>query len=261
MLTLMVVLATATSSIEGLLSYHTVFTGVDPRVDATALAVECATMATTDFSRIEDAPTRMVSSKVIPASGTTPEYCQVLGVVQPAVSFELRLPTSNWNGKMFEAGCGGFCGNIPIAACDDPLRRGYSCIASDMGNRGGRINGLIFYQNLQTQIDFGFRGAHVTALAGKAITEFFYSRAPSRSYFMGCSSGGQQAFSEAQRFPWDFDGIIAGAPSPTFSGPMMYYEWSGRQLVSARVTPANLQLLHEKVVAKCDADDGLKDGL
>ncbi|MBI4420593.1 MAG: tannase/feruloyl esterase family alpha/beta hydrolase, partial [Gemmatimonadetes bacterium] len=192
---------------------------LDPALDADVLAAECPALATSDFSKIQDAPTRVISARLVEASGELPANCQVQGVVLPSVAFELRLPISNWNGKFFEAGCGGFCGNIPIAACDVPLRRGYACIASDMGNKGGRTNGLVFYNNLQAQIDFGFRGAHVTALAGKAITQFYYAKAPSKSYFMGCSSGGQQAFAEAQRFPWDFDGIIAGAPSPTFSGP------------------------------------------
>lgn len=234
--------------------------GVDPEGDAPALAAECPALATADFSKIQDAPTRVIAARLVEASGGLPAYCQVQGMVLPSVGFELRLPTSNWNGKMFEAGCGGFCGNIRIEACDPPLRRGYACIASDMGNKGGRTNGLALYNDLQAQIDFGFRAAHVTALAGKALTEYFYARAPSRAYFMGCSSGGQQALSEAQRFPWDFDGIIAGAPSPTFSGPMMYYEWAGRHLVGT-VTPADLELLHERAVERCDLDDGLKDGL
>jgi len=234
----------------------------DPRVDALVLGTECPALATTDFSEIPDAPTRVTGAKVIEASGDLPAHCLVQGYVLPSVGFELRLPTSNWNGKLFEAGCGGFCGNIPSAACEPPLRKGYACIASDMGHKGGGGlgGGIVFYHNLQAQIDFGFRGAHVTALVGKALTEFFYSRAPSRAYFWGCSSGGQQALAEAQRFPWDFDGIIVGAPSPTFSGPMMYYEWAAKNLVG-KVGPAEVRLVHEKAMAKCDQDDGLKDGI
>jgi hypothetical protein len=221
---------------------------------------DCAAIAETNFSEIQDAATRVTSANVVEASGDMPAYCRVQGHVMPSVGFELRLPMSNWNGKFFEVGCGGFCGNISQTACDDPLRRGYACIASDMGTKSGRIDALVFYNNLQAQIDFGFRGAHVTALAGKAITEHFYGRAPNKSYFHGCSSGGQQALSEAQRFPWDFDGIISGAPSPTFSGPMMYYEWSGRQLLGT-ISPDNLKLVYDRAMAECDANDGLKDGI
>jgi hypothetical protein len=223
-------------------------------------AVECAAVAAADFSEIQDAPARVTTATLVEANADRPAHCLVQGHVLPSVGFELRLPTSGWNGKFFEVGCGGFCGNITQTACDWPLTKGYACIASDMGSKSGRIDAGAFYNNLQAQLDFGFRGAHVTALAGKAITEYYYGKAPSRAYFHGCSSGGQQALSEAQRFPWDFDGIIVGAPSPTFSGPMMYYEWSGRNLLG-KMTPADLQVVYDNVMAKCDGDDGLKDGI
>jgi len=100
----------------------------------------------------------------------------------------------------------------------------------------------------------------VAALAGKAITEHYYKTPSAKSFFSGCSSGGQQALSEAQRFPWDFDGILSGAPSPTFSGPMMYYLWSARALIGT-VDRADLELLHAGAVAKCDMDDGVGDGV
>lgn len=234
------------------------FAAAVPR-DAFAPA-DCLSLATVDFSGIQDAPTRVQSAKLVEASGDLPAYCQVQGYVMPSVGFELRLPTSDWNGKFFETGCGGFCGGIRIWNCDSPLRKGYACIASDMGHKGERADGLWAYHNLQTQIDFGFRGAHVTALAGKAIVEAYYDKAASRAYFMGCSSGGQQALSEAQRFPWDFDGIIAGAPSPTFSGPMMYYNWAGRALLG-KMTPTDLKLVHDAAVTMCDMDDGVQDGV
>ena len=112
----------------------------------------------------------------------------------------------------------------------------------DGGHATSGVSAVWAYNNLQGQIDFGIRAPHVSAIAGKAIVERYYKTAPKKSYFSGCSSGGQQAFSEAQRFPWDFDGIIAGAPSPTFSGPMMYYLWAGRVLarrgsVARRIPP------------------------
>lgn len=144
------------------------------------------------------------------------------------------------------------------------MDRGYACIATDLGHTGS-TGGEWGYNNWQEQIDFGYRGAHVTALAGKAITEYFYKKAPSKSYFRGCSSGGQQALSEAQRFPWDLDGILAGAPSPTFAGPMMNYIWAKQALVGKNgkpvLTSADAQLVHDAAVAKCDMDDGVKDGV
>jgi len=122
------------------------------------------------------------------------------------VGFLLRLPTNNWNGKFIEQGCGGYCGNYRfITWCDNALRRGYTCIVSDGGHKSAR-DAKWAYNNLQAEIDLGFRAPHVTAIAGKAITERYYSQTPKKSYFMGCSTGGRQALMEAQRFPWDFDG-------------------------------------------------------
>ncbi|MGB7601136.1 MAG: tannase/feruloyl esterase family alpha/beta hydrolase, partial [Candidatus Sulfotelmatobacter sp.] len=132
---------------------------------------------------------------------------------------------------------------------------GHSSRAGDSNS-----NALWGYNDLQTVFDFGVRAPHVAALAGKAITERFYGKPPAESYFAGCSSGGQQALSEAERFPWDFNGILSGAPSPTFSGPMMYFLWGGRAL-AGKVTQGDLRLVHEHALAMCDRDDGVKDGV
>jgi feruloyl esterase len=129
------------------------------------------------------------------------------------VGFFLKLPIQNWNGKFLELGCGGFCGGTPVAfeklanaGSTGPLRRGYAVVTFD----GGRAtvvsaSALWAYDNLPAQFDFGIRAPHVVALAGKAITERYYGLPPSKAYFCGCSTGGQQALSEAQRFPWDFN--------------------------------------------------------
>src|SRR5262249_31708589 len=140
-----------------------------------------------------------------------PAYCQVRGYVQPQVGFELLLPVTGWNGKFIEIGCGGYCGNTSWTFwC--PLPKGYACIVTDMGHTGDQMSGLWASNNLQAQIDFGYRATHVIAVAGKAITERYYGSAPRYSYFHGCSNGGRQSLVAAQRFPWDFDGIISGAP-------------------------------------------------
>ncbi|MBK8545102.1 MAG: tannase/feruloyl esterase family alpha/beta hydrolase [Caulobacteraceae bacterium] len=112
-------------------------------------------------------------------------------------------------------GCGGFCGITTfIAMCDDPIRRGYACITTDMGHRGLEVEGVEWaYNNPAAVTDFAYRATHVTTLAGKAIVERYYGRAPERSYFHGCSCGGRQALVEAERYPEDFDGIIVGAPA------------------------------------------------
>lgn len=222
----------------------------------------CTSLVNEDFTGVLDAPTQVTDAKFVAASADVPAYCDVTGYVTPTVGIRLRLPIKNWNGKFFERGCGGYCGasSFDAAFFVGPLRRGYAHLQFDGGHTVGVDSGLWGYNNLQAQFDFGVRAPHVAALAGKAVTERFYGKPPAKSYFAGCSSGGQQAFSEAQRFPWDFDGIIAGAPSPTFSGPMMYYLWAGRAL-AGKVTQRDLRLVHEHALAKCDMDDGVRDGV
>ena len=227
---------------------------------------QCEALASTDFSRIQDAPTQITEAKLIKRKDDLPAHCQVKGYVTPQVGFEIRLPVNNWNGKFMETGCGGTCGVITIDwLCPGPLRKGYACITTDMGHEDRSGGGLWAYNNPQEEIDWGFRATHVTAIAGKAITDQYYRKTPSKAYFMGCSTGGRQGMVEAQRFPWDFDGIIAGAPASDQSGTIMIRLWAalamrdkdGKSILSS----TDLQLVHDAVVDACDMNDGVKDGL
>jgi len=224
---------------------------------------KCTALEKADFSTLRDAPTHIAESKWIEAVGGAPAYCNVQGYVLPQVGFEILLPATSWNQKFIEFGCGGFCGSIDRDACKEPLRKGYACIVSDMGHKGE--DGLWAYNNLQGKIDWGYRGPHVTAIAGKAIVERYYSHAPNKSYFDGCSTGGRQAMVEAQRFPWDFDGIIAGAPPINFTANSMAQLWASLATKnkdgSAILTRDNVALVHKAVLAQCDLDDGVRDGI
>jgi Tannase and feruloyl esterase len=230
--------------------------------DSSAIT-QCGALASKDFTDIQDAPTRIEAAKPIAASDGQPAYCQVLGYIWPQVGFELRLPISTWNGKFVEVGCGGFCGNTGWTfLC--PIQRGYACIASDMGHKSPG-DGMWAYNNLQAQIDWAFRAMHVAALSGKRIVERYYGSAARKAYFIGCSTGGHQGMIEAQRFPWDFDGIIAGAPDYDLTGLEMQGLWSGRALIGTdsrpMLTKSDLNLVHRAALAKCDLDDGVKDGI
>jgi feruloyl esterase len=229
-------------------------------------STRCKALRSEDFSQVIDAPTQIMEAKLVDASNDTPKYCQVSGYVAPNLEFLLRLPPDAWNGKFIEVGCGGFCGNTDqISECDEPLRRGYACIVSDNGHKSTTGDAKWAYDNLPGEIDQGYRGAHVTALAGKAIVEHNYHQTTKKSYFIGGSTGGRQALMEAQRFPWDFDGIIAGCPSLGVPEFHMTLLWNDRALLDdtgkSVLGETEIGILHEAVVAKCDMNDGIKDGL
>ena len=205
--------------------------------------------------------TVITSATLVPAAGTLPEYCRVQGNVETTINFELRLPSA-WNGKFYHQGGGGFVGSIPPAG--PGLSRGYAAVATDTGHQGmgvAALDGAWALNNPQAQLNFGHRAIHVVTVAAKQITASAYRRAPSRAYFEGCSNGGRQALQEAQRYPQDFDGIIAGAPALDWTGLMTGFNWNQQAVRAAPIPPEKLTVLARAVVAKCDAGDGLVDGL
>jgi feruloyl esterase len=229
----------------------------------------CAALERGEYATIPDAPTHVTASRTVAASGRVPAYCQVQGYVAPNTGIELRLPLAGWNGKFFHAGCTGSCGfaiDSPwTKECDYPLTRGYACIVSDMGHRSGSSDGLWAWRNLEAKVDFGFRATHRATVAGKALTAEFYGRAPGRAYFMGCSTGGRQGLVAAQRFPRDFDGIVAGAPVVNEAATAMNFLWNLQQSADgdrrAILGPRELALLNAAAVAAGDRDDGIVDGV
>ena len=231
------------------------------------IAARCEALASAELSTVPDAPTRINTAKLVDAAGGMPAYCEVEGYVSPAVGILMRLPVAGWNGKFLEAGCGGFCGMYNfIFLCNGPLQKGYACITTDMGHKAKEAEGLEWaYNNPQAVTDFAYRATHVTALAGKAIAKSYYGRAPDKSYFQGCSCGGRQALVEAERFPWDFNGIIVGAPAIRYTEVFVKFAYRARALHDAGGKPLfdapAIQLLTKAVIAKCDMNDGVKDGL
>lgn len=233
-------------------------------VDATP-AARCAALRSMDFTKVTDATTQILKTEVARLTPDAPEACMVEGYVAPNIGFRLALPLNGWNGKFFQGGCGGSCGTSRLTWCDEPLARGYTCLSTDMGHTSGGLDWTWAENNLQAMADFGFRATHRATLAGKAIVEAYYNNAPKYAYFMGCSTGGRQAMVAAQSFPWDFDGIIAGAPAINWTGAGMGLWWNlmsnQRKDGSKILQEADVRLLHEAVMNKCDAKDGLKDGL
>jgi len=207
--------------------------------------------------------TTITAAAVIPAEKTTPEYCRVDGhVATPGntVNFRLGLPAS-WNGKFYFAGVGGFAG--AIGTLTPGLDKGYASASTDTGHQGVVTDASWALNNPAKRIDFAYRGTHVTAVAAKALSEAYYGTALRRAYFDGCSNGGRQALLEAQRYPDDFDGIIAGDPSFGTLGQLRRTMVYQTLLSSAEhfVPAAKISLLANAVLDHCDALDGLKDGL
>jgi feruloyl esterase len=194
-----------------------------------------------------------------------PAFCRVAATLKPSsdsdIKIEVWLPAANWNNKYLAVGNGAWNGNIGYAALAEGLRRGYATSSTDTGHVGGSASFAMGHP--EKAIDFAYRSEHEMVLKSKAIINAFYGGAPKYAYWNGCSAGGRQAMKEAEMFPDDFDGIIAGSPG---------LDWSGRsaqavrieqilQNEAARLAPSHLQALHTAVVAACDANDGLKDGL
>ena len=227
----------------------------------------CTQLKSADFSDLPDAPTQIVDMRAFATTTALPANCRIQGYVAPQVGFVLQLPTFEWNGRLLMLGCGGTCGALALQAsfCEASLRRGYACIVTDTGHAGNGGDALWSYNNLQAKIDFAYRAIHVAAVAGKAITERFYAARPRRSYFMGCSEGGRQGLVEAQRFPWDFDGILVGAPGLNETGYYMDEVWNLRAVAGSHGKPllraADLRLLHRAVLSACGKDDGASDSI
>lgn len=139
-------------------------------------------------------------------------YCYVRGLIAPAIHYHAQLPLPrDWNGRFLQWGDGGKDGDLDFA--DHRVAEGYAVTNSNTGHDAGTEPGSAFgFNNRQAEIDFGYRAVHLTTLAGKRLVEHYYRESASYSYFEGCSTGGRQGLMEAQRYPDDFDGIVAGAP-------------------------------------------------
>ena len=220
--------------------------------------------ASAHFAEIPDARASITSARVVPAERDIPEVCRVEGQIPPNIGFLLRMPTKTWNGKFMMGGCGGPCGNYLVDRIDPALVRNYAVVTTDMGHKGPGWD--FAYQNIQGEIDFAYRATHIVTAAAKVIIDEFYAKKPSRSYFWGCSTGGRQAMMEAEHFPADFEGILAGAPPYDETGDTpLFLSWGASANLDknghAILNPAKLPMVHQAVLNACDAKDGLKDGI
>ena len=192
-----------------------------------------------------------------------PAFCRVTGSIHPTpesdIRFELWLPEEGWNGKFLQTGNGGAAGIIIYNSLSDPLRRGYAVANTDTGHQGAGGDYSWATGQPQKLIDYQYRAVHELTVVGKALTAARFGREPGRSYWLGCSTGGRQGLKEAQRYPEDYDGIIAGAPASNWLPLMALSVLIGNNLAPGGLPAERLTLLKEAAIAACDTRDGLAD--
>jgi hypothetical protein len=233
------------------------------------------------------AATNVAPSKFVPPAGTPnvsgldafknlPAFCRVQGIIRPStdsdIGFEVWLPSSGWNGKYLGVGNGGFAGSINYTArpgatapaMAEVLASGYATSSTDTGHQGAATDADWALGHPEKVIDYGYRAIHETAEKSKAIIGAFYGGDPRESYFSSCSNGGRQALLEAQRYPADYNGIIAGDPSYFITHQNADNIWNMQALMSnpaSYIPPSKLPAIEAAVLTACDAIDGVKDGL
>jgi feruloyl esterase len=234
---------------------------------------DCGTLASVDLTTVPDAPSRIVSATPITSGGTT--YCDVRGYTAPQTQFEIKLPTTTWHGQYLQDGCGGFCGDVPTEGANPAPQQAAGCAAvadnelvvasDDEGHVGAsRLDGLWGLDEPRLRTVFGITSEHELAAVAKVVVRSYYGSPPAHSYYDGCSDGGREALIEAQRYPDDFDGIMAGAPAldaTEFGGELE--AWIYRSNTDARggqiLGVDKLPALHAAVLKACAGPDGVVD--
>ena len=213
----------------------------------------------------EGASTDPASTGAVVPNRVRAAHCRVEGTIGSEIRFRLLLPDV-WNHKFLMGGGGGYVGTIDNQA-QAAVNLGFATVGTDTGHQGGVTDASWAKDNLERQLNFGYLAVHRTAEAAKAIVNSYYDAPSAKNYFSGCSNGGRQALMEAQRFPDDFDGLVAGAPAYDFVGIAAQFvkdiqaAFPDPKVNAPLFTPASLKSVEAQILAKCDALDGVKDGL
>jgi feruloyl esterase len=197
------------------------------------------------------------------ASADTPrEHCFVAGIIRPRVGFWLSLPT-DWNGRFVMGGGGGYAGQQGRHGNEGRFRdAGYAFVSTDTGHDSAVHPLASFaYDDHAAEIDYAYRAVHLTAVTAKDLIARYYGKPARYNYWNGCSTGGRQGLMSAQRFPEDFDGIVAAAPVLDFTNTQISGVWAARAMRETPVSLAKIKSVGKTVYARCDRLDGLEDGL
>ncbi len=233
--------------------------------------ISCASLAHRDFSKVPDAPGRITSTAVVTAKLTSGpvSFCDVKGVIAPRTRFEIKLPVATWHGQYVQQGCESLCGTLmqlsvpPVAGETCPaVTNGQLALATDdEGHTGGPTDGKWARHSLRLRVVFGLTSEHSLDHLARAVITAYYGRPASYSYYDGCSTGGREALTLAQRYPRDFNGILAGAPASNLAPLTLLSAWmavsntgpGGHQILTAAKIPA----LHAAVIRACGNAHGI----
>ena len=237
-----------------------------------AFALDCESL-----SSVKLPDTTITVASGVPAGNFVPPYgnpvdvaafCRVAGVIRPTkdseIRFEVWMPAAGWNEKYLGVGNGGFAGAIDFNQLNGNVKRGYATAATDTGHEADNVDASWAYKHPEKVNDFGWRALHLTTENAKRLVEKFYSQTAKHTYFDSCSDGGREALMEAQRFPEDFDGILAGAPANNWTklvgGGAANFKVM-RDDPAAYISAMKLPAISKATLAACDAQDGVKDGV
>ena len=214
--------------------------------------------------------TTITAAQLVPAAQASalPAHCRVAAIVRPSpdshITVEIWMPVENWNGKFQAVGNGGWAGTLPLSAMAEALKAGYATASTDTGHQGGQGGAAFALGHPEKLIDFAYRSVHEMTVTAKAIIAAYYERPARLSYFNGCSTGGRQGMMEAQRFPEDYDGIVAGAPVYNMihlSASQLLRQVETLKDPARKLSPDRIALLDKAVIAACDANDGVRDSI
>jgi feruloyl esterase len=208
----------------------------------------------------------MIQARAVPAAAGAPAYCRVSGVIAPEIGFDVMLPAM-WNGRFYMLGNGGLAGDNLNAANSvnqrvDGVKNGFVTAQTNTGHDSTKEpSGTFVLSDKQKAIDYAYRAVHETTALAKKVAKAYYEQAPKFSYWNSCSNGGRQGLIEAQRYPDDYDGIVANAPWVNQTGFTLGAVWNQRAVDTTPLSAEKLALVSKAIYAKCDGLDGLKDGL
>lgn len=247
----------------------------------TAIAVHAQSQPCEDLAKLVLPHVKIVLAQTVPAGSFAPPaganavafkelptFCRVAAEAAPSgdsdIKIEVWMPVSGWNGRFQGQGNGGFAGGISYGSMSGALRQGYATASTDTGHSAGGTAASWALGHREKVIDWGYRGIHEMTQTAKAIVTAFYGSKPQHSYFGSCSNGGRQALMEAQRFPDDYDGIIAGAPANFWTHLLANALWDAQATTSdpaSYIPQSKLPAIAAAVNAACDAQDGVADGI